>query len=56
MTMVIATHEMRFARQVSDRVMFMDHGRVVEVGTPDVIFYNAREERTRRFLAQLELV
>jgi polar amino acid transport system permease protein len=55
MTMVIATHEMRFARQVSDRVMFMDHGRVVEVGTPDMIFVNAREERTRRFLAQLEL-
>jgi ABC-type polar amino acid transport system ATPase subunit len=53
MTMVVVTHEMRFARQVGDRVMFMDEGRVVEEGTPEQIFGAAKEQRTRRFLEQL---
>jgi polar amino acid transport system ATP-binding protein len=56
MTMVIATHEMHFARHVSDRVLFMDHGCVVEEGPPEQIFGQAREERTRRFLNQLTVV
>ncbi|TNC49172.1 amino acid ABC transporter ATP-binding protein [Rubellimicrobium rubrum] len=49
-TMVVVTHEMGFARQVADRVIFMDGGRVVEEGTPSQIFDAAREERTRNFL------
>ncbi len=50
MTMVIVTHEMNFARQVASRVVFMDHGRIVETGTPDQIFGAPREPRTREFL------
>ena len=50
MTMVIVTHEMHFARDVSDRVYFMDGGVVVESGTPAQVFGSPREERTRRFL------
>jgi polar amino acid transport system permease protein len=53
MTMVVVTHEMRFARQVADRVVFMDGGRIVEQGKPDEIFNAPREERTRRFLKDL---
>lgn len=53
MTMVVVTHEMGFAREVSDRVIFMDEGRVVETGTPDEIFDHPREDRTRRFLSQI---
>lgn len=49
-TMVIVTHEMGFARQVADRVIFMDGGRIVESGTPSDIFDNPREARTRGFL------
>ncbi|SEH21852.1 amino acid ABC transporter ATP-binding protein [Rhizobium sp. NFR12] len=49
-TMIIVTHEMGFARQVADRVIFMDAGRLVEAGTPAEIFDNPREERTRSFL------
>ena len=52
MTMVIVTHEMQFARDVSDRVYFMDGGYVVETGTPDQLFGNPAEERTRQFLAR----
>jgi ABC-type polar amino acid transport system ATPase subunit len=51
-TMLIVTHEMSFARDVADRVIFMDHGRIVEEGTPEQIFTHPREERTRRFLAK----
>jgi len=51
MTMVVVTHEMSFAREVADRVVFMDQGSVVEVGTPSEIFQNARNERTRQFLS-----
>ena len=50
-TMVIVTHEMAFARAVSDKVVFMDDGVIVEQGTPDKVFDAPREERTRRFLS-----
>ncbi|WP_137134108.1 amino acid ABC transporter ATP-binding protein [Rhizobium sp. FKY42] len=49
-TMVVVTHEMGFARQVADRVIFMDGGKLIEMGTPTEIFDNPREERTRSFL------
>jgi polar amino acid transport system ATP-binding protein/general L-amino acid transport system ATP-binding protein len=49
-TMIVVTHEMGFARQVADRVIFMDGGRIVEQGTPAEIFDNPKEERTRSFL------
>ena len=50
MTMIIVTHEMGFAADVCDRVMFMDKGYVVEEGPPDVLFKNPKEDRTRNFL------
>lgn len=50
MTMVLVTHEMDFARRVADRVIFMDHGRIVESGPPSRIFTDPSEERTRNFL------
>ncbi len=50
MTMVIVTHEMAFARAVSDRVMFIDGGVVVEEGTPEQVFENTKNERTKQFL------
>jgi polar amino acid transport system permease protein len=50
MTMVVVTHEVRFAREVADKVVFMDGGRVVEQGTPEEVLENPREERTRKFL------
>ena len=53
MTMVVVTHEMGFARQVADRVIFMDRGKIVEQGPPDAFFSDAREERTRAFLRQV---
>ena len=49
-TMVVVTHEMGFARQVADRVIFMDGGRIIEAGTPAQIFDTPQEERTRNFL------
>ncbi len=52
-TMIVVTHEMQFAREVSSRVVFMDEGTVVEEGSPEDIFSHAREERTRRFLARI---
>ncbi|MGN0256407.1 MAG: amino acid ABC transporter ATP-binding protein [Chordicoccus sp.] len=52
MTMVIVTHEMAFARDVSDRVIFMADGYVVEEGTPEEVFGHPREERTKSFLAR----
>lgn len=54
-TMVVVTHEMSFAREVSDRVLFMDHGVIVEEGKPLEIFNTPKEERTRRFLQRLSL-
>lgn len=53
MTMVIVTHEMRFARDVADRVVMMDHGRIVESGHPDQVFGSPESERTRTFLAKV---
>jgi len=50
MTMIVVTHEMGFAREVADRVLFMDDGYIVEEGTPGEIFGNPREERTISFL------
>ena len=49
-TMVIVTHEMQFARDVSDQVLFLDKGTVAEYGTPKQVFENPREERTKQFL------
>ncbi len=50
MTMLVVTHEMGFAREVADRIIFMEHGVIVEEGTPRDLFYNPREARTREFL------
>ena len=53
MTMVVVTHEMSFARSASDTVVFMDHGKVLESGTPQQIFEAPRTERLQRFLSQV---
>lgn len=53
MTMVCVTHEMGFAKEVADRVIFMDHGAIVEEGTPDHFFNNPQEDRTKLFLSQI---
>ena len=53
MTMVVVSHEMGFAREVCDRVVFMDEGRIVETGTPEKIFDNPEQVRTKAFVAQI---
>jgi len=53
MTMVVVTHEMGFAREVGDRVIFMDGGSVVEEGTPEQIFSNPQHNRTKAFLSKV---
>jgi general L-amino acid transport system ATP-binding protein len=53
MTMLIVTHEMGFARQVADRIVFMDEGQIIEVSGPEDFFSNPRHERTKRFLSQI---
>ncbi len=53
MTMLIATHEMHFARDIANRVCFLDQGRILEEGPPEQIFSEPREERTRRFLDRI---
>ncbi|MGL5873982.1 MAG: amino acid ABC transporter ATP-binding protein [Xenococcaceae cyanobacterium] len=53
MTMVCVTHEVGFAREVADRVVFMDEGVIVEIATPNRFFNNPKEERTRKFLSQI---
>ncbi|GIV84575.1 MAG: ABC transporter ATP-binding protein [Candidatus Roseilinea sp.] len=53
MTMVVVTHEMGFARKAADEIVFMDRGRIVEQGPPEVFFANPREERARAFLNQI---
>lgn len=53
MTMVVVTHEMGFAKEVADRVIFMDAGAVVEVGTPEHFFENPEHDRTKLFLSQI---
>ena len=53
MTMIVVTHEMGFAREVADRMIFMDEGQIVEEAIPDIFFNNPREERTKLFLSQI---
>jgi glutamine transport system ATP-binding protein len=53
MTMVVVTHEMGFAREVGDRVIFMDEGRIIEQGKPEEFFAGGREERTKAFLSKI---
>ncbi len=53
MTMLVVTHEMGFAREVADRMIFMDEARIVEVATPEVFFSNPTQERTKLFLSQI---
>lgn len=53
MTMIVVTHEMGFAREVGDRVIFMDGGLIVEEGTPEEIFNNPKEERTKTFISKI---
>jgi len=53
MTMVIVTHEMGFAREVGDRLLFVDEGRIIEWGTPREVFEHPKEERTRIFLSKV---
>ncbi|MEJ8548492.1 amino acid ABC transporter ATP-binding protein [Brevibacillus borstelensis] len=50
MTMVVVTHEMGFAREVADKIVFMDNGEIVESGSPDQLFHDAKHERTKAFL------
>jgi polar amino acid transport system ATP-binding protein len=53
MTMIVVTHEMGFAREVADRIIFMDEGRIIEEGTPEHFFKNPTHERTKQFLSQI---
>ncbi|MBT3852094.1 MAG: amino acid ABC transporter ATP-binding protein, partial [Gammaproteobacteria bacterium] len=53
MTMICVTHEMGFARQVADRIIFMDAGEIVEENTPEEFFNNPQNERTKTFLNQI---
>ena len=53
MTMVIVTHEMGFAREVGDRILFMDKGNIMEEGTPEEIFSNPKNPRTIDFLSKV---
>jgi general L-amino acid transport system ATP-binding protein len=53
MTMLVVTHEMGFARQVANRMVFMNGGQILEINSPDVFFSNPRHERTRTFLSQI---
>ncbi len=53
MTMIVVTHEMGFAREVADRIIFMESGEIVEVGTPEHFFTNPEEDRTKLFLSQI---
>lgn len=53
MTMMVVSHEMGFARAAADRVVFMDEGEIVEIGTPETIFNGAQEERTKKFLEHI---
>ena len=53
MTMIVVTHEMGFAREVADKVVFMDEGQIIETGTPDAIFQSPKSDRLKNFLAKL---
>jgi polar amino acid transport system ATP-binding protein len=52
-TMVVATHEMGFAREVADRIVFIDEGAIVEENAPDALFDNPRHARTKAFLSKI---
>ena len=53
MTMIVVTHEIKFAKEVSDQVLFIDSGRILEISSPEVFFSNASHERSRKFLNQI---
>jgi len=53
MTMIVVTHEMGFAREVADRVSFMDEGQIIEEATPDDFFYRPKSDRTKLFLSKI---
>ena len=53
MTMIVVTHEIKFAKEVSDQVLFMDSGKILEISPPEVFFSNASHERSRKFLNQI---
>ena len=53
-TMIIVTHEMSFAKEIADRIIFMDDGRIIEEGTPEKFFSNPQNERTKRFLERFQ--
>jgi ABC-type polar amino acid transport system ATPase subunit len=53
MTMIVVTHEMQFAREAGDRILFLHEGRILEEGTPETIFTRPREDRTRAFLSRV---
>lgn len=53
MTMIVVTHEMGFAREVADRIIFFDYGQIVEENTPEEFFHNPKNERTKLFLSQI---
>ena len=53
MTMVVVTHEMGFAREVADRIVFMDGGYIIEEGTPEELLKNPKQERTQSFLSKV---
>ena len=53
-TMIIVTHEMGFARDIADRIVFMDDGRIIEEGTPESLFSNPQQERTKKFLERIQ--
>ena len=52
--MIIVTHEMGFARDIADRIVFMDDGRIIEEGTPESLFSNQQHERTKKFLERIQ--
>ena len=54
MSMIVVTHEIDFAKEVSDKVLFLDNGKVIEISSPDIFFSNASHERSRKFLNQLD--
>ena len=53
MTMIVVTHEIKFAKEVSDQVLFIDSGKILEISSPEVFFSNASHERSRKFLNQI---
>ncbi len=53
MTMIVVTHEIKFAKEVSDQVLFIDSGKIIEISSPKVFFSNANHERSRKFLNQI---